>query len=143
MTSPHHDTGIHDHDQPFGWALKRHREARRVSQSRLAERAGFDRSYVSRIESGSRYPSRDAVCQLAEALGLDTAARDELLAMGGFMPDDVASLLSAEPELAVVLDLLRSETLAAPSREAMRQVLRSLVELARNETAMIEREVPA
>ena len=54
-------------DFGFGVTLKRFREARRVSQSKLAERAGFDHSYVSRLESSARTPTRDAVEQLAGA----------------------------------------------------------------------------
>ncbi|MFM8595041.1 MAG: helix-turn-helix domain-containing protein [Chloroflexota bacterium] len=52
----------------FGMQLKSLREARRVSQSKLAERAEFDHSYVSRLESGARMPTRDAVERLSSAL---------------------------------------------------------------------------
>ena len=54
----------------FGGLLKAMREARRISQSKLAERADFDHSYVSRLESGARMPTRDAVERLASALTL-------------------------------------------------------------------------
>src|SRR5690554_6954042 len=83
----------------FGVTLKRYREARRVSQSKLAERAGFDHSYVSRLESGARTPTRDAVEQLASAMELDRTQHDELLAAAGFLPREVSSLLAGEPEI--------------------------------------------
>lgn len=78
---------------PFGRELREQREALRFSQSKLAEHAGFDHSYVSRLESGARTPTRDAVDRLAEALGAGDAAKDRLLAAAGFLPDDATSLV--------------------------------------------------
>ena len=45
----------------FAPLLREYRDRRRLSQSRLAEAAGFDHSYVSRLESGTRMPTRDAL----------------------------------------------------------------------------------
>lgn len=115
----------------FGATLKRYREARRVSQSKLAERAGFDHSYVSRLESGARTPTRDAVQQLAEALGLERLQQDELLASAGFLPQEVSSLLSSEPEITEVLALLQSSSMPEDYRQTMRQVLRVIADQAR------------
>ncbi len=115
----------------FGKVLKRFRESRRVSQSKLAERAGFDHSYVSRLESGTRTPTRDAVEQLARALELDRVQQDELLASAGFLPREVSSLLAGEPEITDVLGLLQNDEVPEAYRESMRQVLRLLAEQAR------------
>ncbi len=115
----------------FGAVLKRFRESRRVSQSKLAERADFDHSYVSRLESGARMPTREAVERLAEALQLDQNSRDALLAAAGFLPRDVASLLSDEPVVGAVLDLLQNEAVPSEYRNSMRQVLQLLAEQAR------------
>ena len=115
----------------FGAALKRYREAKGVSQSKLAERAEFDHSYVSRLESGARTPTREAVDRLATALGLARAEQDALLAAAGFLPRDVSSLLSDEPVVSEVLDLLQNEDVPSAYRENMRQVLRLLAEQAR------------
>lgn len=68
----------------FGSTLKQLREARRISQSRLGLEAGFDHSYVSRLESGARKPAREAVDQLADALNASPAERDQLLQSAGF-----------------------------------------------------------
>ncbi len=119
-------------DFGFGVTLKRFREARRVSQSKLAERAGFDHSYVSRLESGARTPTRDAVEQLAKAMDLDQINRDELLASAGFLPGEVSSLLSGEPEITEVLGLLQNNQVPEAYRDSMRQVLRLLAEQARH-----------
>jgi transcriptional regulator with XRE-family HTH domain len=115
----------------FGATLKRFREVRRVSQSKLAERAGFDHSYVSRLESGARTPTRDAVQQLSQALELEGVQQDELLAAAGFLPREVSSLLSGEPEITEVLGLLQNAQVPEAYRDSMRQVLRLLAEQAR------------
>ncbi len=115
----------------FGVLLKRLRESRRVSQSKLAERADFDHSYVSRLESGARMPTREAVDRLSEALGLLPNQQDTLLASAGFLPRDVASLLSDEPAIGEVLDLLHNDSVPIEYRDNMRQVLRLLAEQAR------------
>ncbi len=115
----------------FGATLKRFREVRRVSQSKLAERAGFDHSYVSRLESGARTPTRDAVQQLADALELERLQQDELLASAGFLPQEVSSLLSSEPEITDVLALLQNSSMPDEYRQSMRQVLRVIADQAR------------
>ena len=78
---------VQPYGSQFGALLKGFRERRGVSQSKLAERANFDHSYVSRLESGSRMPTRDAVDRLGMALGLFASAfaRTEFQAVQ-FMP---------------------------------------------------------
>ncbi len=115
----------------FGVLLKGLREARRVSQSKLAERADFDHSYVSRLESGTRMPTGEAVDRLSEALGLSRPEQDALRASAGFLPHDVSSLLADEPVVSEVLDLLQNEDVPREYRDNMRQVLRLLAEQAR------------
>ena len=119
---------MNDQRQGFGIALKALRETRRVSQSKLAERAGFDHSYVSRLESGARTPTREAVLQLAGAMTLAHGEQDALLAAAGFLPREVASLLSAEPEITQVLSLLQDEGLPVAYRDKIRESLRTLVD---------------
>lgn len=70
----------------FGATLKAMREARCISQSKLAIAAGFDHSYVSRIEDGSRGASLVTVMALAEALELSDHETDELRQAAGFAP---------------------------------------------------------
>ena len=115
----------------FGAALKGYREAGRISQSKLAERAGFDHSYVSRLESGARMPTREAVLQIAAALNLEPVHQDALLAAAGFLPREVSSLLAEEPEITLVLDLLQDQAVPEAFRQNLRQQLRLLAEQAR------------
>jgi transcriptional regulator with XRE-family HTH domain len=115
----------------FGALLKNLREKRGVSQSKLAERAEFDHSYVSRLESGARMPTRDAVERLAEALNLEQTQLDSMLAAAGFLPRDVTSLLTNEPVIGEVLDFLQNEAVPSEFRDNMRQVLQLLAKQAR------------
>ncbi len=111
----------------FGQLLKRYREAARLSQSRLAQRAGFDHSYVSRLESGRRAPTREAILRLADALELSPADRDSLLAAAGFMPEQAEHLFGHEPVLSEVVELLQRHDVPEAIREDLRQLLALVV----------------
>ena len=54
----------------FGARIKELRAATGLSQEAFADRAGFARSYMSRLERGKANPSIDAVAVLAVALGV-------------------------------------------------------------------------
>jgi transcriptional regulator with XRE-family HTH domain len=115
----------------FAALLKQLREGRNISQSRLADASGFDHSYVSRLESGNRAPTREAVAKLAAALELDNGQRDSLLAAAGFMPQRLESLFADEPVLSDVFRLLRSEDVPEPVRKNVRLMLQAMVSQAR------------
>ena len=53
--------------------VRRQREARQLTQEKLAERAGLDPTYISGIERGLRNPGIKNVARLARALNLTTA----------------------------------------------------------------------
>lgn len=73
---------------PFGSILKEFRETRGLSMSRLARLSSLTPGYVSRLESGQRHPSYDAVLRLAKALGLEGEERRRLFASAGYLPPD-------------------------------------------------------
>jgi transcriptional regulator with XRE-family HTH domain len=129
--SPKAGGQVNRNGSEFGTLLKSLREKNSVSQSKLAERADFDHSYVSRLESGARMPTRDAVDRLGEALRLEQPQLDSLLAAAGFLPHDVSSLLSSEPVIGEVLDFLQDEAVPSEFRDNMRQVLQLLTKQAR------------
>lgn len=117
----------------FGALLKSLREKQKISQSKLAEQCDppFDHSYISRLESGVRMPTREAVQRIGMALKLFQPQLDSLLAAAGFLPCDVSSLLSSEPAVFEVLDLLQDEAVPKEYRDNMRQVLGLLTKMAR------------
>ena len=57
----------------LGQNVRQRREARELTQEKLAEKAGLDPTYISGIERGLRNPGIRNVAWLAKALGLTTA----------------------------------------------------------------------
>lgn len=53
----------------FGQGIRARREALGISQEKLAEQCGFDRTYISMLERGTRNPSLLNVVKLAKGLG--------------------------------------------------------------------------
>ncbi len=113
--------------QTFAQVLAELRTMRGLSQSRLAHEAGFDHSYISRLEAGKREPSRDTVLALAEVLTLRPVELDRLLIAAGFRPTDDSSLFADEPALAEAVRLLRDPRLPEPMRANIREVITLLV----------------
>jgi transcriptional regulator with XRE-family HTH domain len=54
----------------FGSTIRELRTARGLSQEAVAERGGFDRTYLSLLERGLRTPTITAIFRLADALGV-------------------------------------------------------------------------
>lgn len=105
----------------FRATLRRHREALRWSQERLAYAAQMDHSLVSRIESGQRNPTRDAIAKLCTALELPESACDRLYLLAGFTPPDLD--MGALAGLVEIVRANEAHTLAAAlhlAREARR-----------------------
>ncbi len=57
----------------LGQNVCRRREARALTQEKLAEKSGLDATYISGIERGLRNPGIKNVAKLAKALDLSTA----------------------------------------------------------------------
>lgn len=111
----------------FAELLGELRSRRGLSQSRLAHEAGFDHSYISRLEAGKREPSRETVQMLAQVLQLDPAALDRLLVAAGFRPLDDSNLFADEPAIAEAARLLRDPRLPEATRANIRAVMTLLV----------------
>jgi transcriptional regulator with XRE-family HTH domain len=58
----------------FGIRVKELRKAAGYSQEAFADRCGFARSYMSRVERGAANPSLDAVEVFAKALNVEVAS---------------------------------------------------------------------
>ena len=57
----------------FGLAVRRAREAKGLTQERLAERADLDPTYISGIERGVRNASLISLVRVAKGLGMPLA----------------------------------------------------------------------
>lgn len=135
-------SGISTRPTAFADALRVLREKSRLSQSRLAETAGFDHSYVSRLETGSRMPTRDAVLKLADALQLPEQGRDRLIASAGFMPGQLSSLFASEPALLEAFDLLQDVNIPKEIRDDVRNMISLLVRQAQRAAAQLAAQNP-
>ncbi len=111
----------------FGPTLRRLRRDRMISQSSLADRAGFDHSYLSRLEASQREPSRDAVTRLSEAMTLSELENAMLFASAGYSA--AGDLFRTDPELIALAEILWDDSLDAEHREKVRYVLRAIAEL--------------
>ena len=74
-----------------GQQVRRIRQQRRLTQEKLAERAGVSLSFVDHIECGTRRMSVDTLYRLA--LALDCSANDLLLMQDAAVRRDAAELL--------------------------------------------------
>ena len=111
--------------EEFGALLSELRQRSGLSQNALARRAGINPGTVNRLESGQRAPSnRELVLTLADALGLDSADRDRLLAAAGHLPIVFDQEAVTDPALRLVADVLADATIPEVEREEFRQVLR-------------------
>jgi transcriptional regulator with XRE-family HTH domain len=73
----------------YGLALRQVRSERGISQERLADLAGLDRTYVSGIERGERNPSLTNLLRLATTLEValrEVATRADVIAEAGGDP---------------------------------------------------------
>ncbi len=74
--------------ETFASLLRTFRQERKLTQSSLADTAGYDRSYISYLERGLRNPTREVVLTLARVLDLPLAERNALLFSARFAPED-------------------------------------------------------
>lgn len=63
----------------LGQRIKEIRKKRNLTQSKLAELVGVDSKYISRIETGSSYPSLDTLENIANVLTTDVKELFNLL----------------------------------------------------------------
>ena len=100
----------------FGELLRKAREAKGLSQSELANKAGFQPSAIAHFESGRRSPSLDNLRRLADALSVTL---DSLL---GREPDPKSAGPAAE-------QLLRDfSRMPAKDQETVADIARMLAE---------------
>jgi transcriptional regulator with XRE-family HTH domain len=122
----------------FGVLLGRRLKAAGLNQSSASYRAGFDHSYFSRLISGSRMPTRDAVDKIAEALAWTEAEHRTALMAAGFLPGEMLGLIDSDI-LAFADALSRAESHDQVWAETVRENTRALTYTANRLADMYER----
>ena len=88
----------------FGEHLRALRKEKRMTQKELAEKAGIDFTYLSKIETGVMPPPRGkTILALAKALEVEDAVLDELFGLAKKIPFDLSNKVNPE-----VIKMLRS-----------------------------------
>lgn len=113
--------------QSFGAVLREIRTAHRLSQERLAGLAGIDHGFVSKIESGQRFPSPDTLSDLARSLRLTPEERQRLYDAHGTIEHPIDG--SRYPELARIVDYLENPRGDAECKEVLRSTITNLSHL--------------
>lgn len=86
-----------------------------LSQRQLAELVGVSFPHISKIESDREPASSDLLQRIAQAVKRDA---DELFALAGRLPNDVAEIVKSDPNRA--FQLLRSMPSAEPGKGGRR-----------------------
>jgi GTP cyclohydrolase IB len=82
-------------DEGFGPWLREQRSVRGLAQRALAESLDVSPSYLSRVESGDKAPSADALAKLSTLWGLDPVS---LSLRGGLVPEGLLAAIARDPE---------------------------------------------
>lgn len=87
----------------FGDKIKQLRTEKDITQADLADAAGIDVTYLSKIENNHMNPpSHDTIVKIADKLGIN---EDELLLAAGKIPDDVQEKIISSN--VGILDMIR------------------------------------
>ena len=115
----------------LGNRVRELRKALGLSQEKLAERIGVDRSYIAHIESGrTKMPSADVITALARAL--ETTSEDLFRAMVGPPPTTEEDIDLEDPALNLQLKLAAKE-LSPEGRRSLLDYVRFVREQERRE----------
>lgn len=107
-------------EMKFGSYVRERRVIREIGLREMAKRIGVSPTYLSKVERDEfAPPTEDKVRSIAQILECDP---DELLAMAGRVPSDLADIIKRHPvEMSALLRTangLNAEDLARLSREA-------------------------
>ena len=89
------ETHMADNGLQFGAFVRREREAKEIGLREMAKKIGVSPTYLSRVERDEfTPPTEDKVRAIAQIIECDI---DELLAMSGRMPSDLADIIKRNP----------------------------------------------
>ena len=81
--------------EKFGAFVRREREAREIGLREMAKKIGVSPTYLSKVERDEfSPPTEDKVRAIAQIIECDP---DELLALAGRMPSDLADIIKRHP----------------------------------------------
>ncbi len=106
-------------ENAFGKLLETYRNARGWTKAQLAERAKLDPSAISRLESGQRFPERQTVALLADALALSPLDRERLYAAAGYRSE-----AWDDPLVAELVEVLTDPDLPEHIKSEVRTIVR-------------------
>jgi len=119
--------------ETFASLLRTFRQERKLTQSSLADTAGYDRSYISYLERGLRNPTRDVVLTIARVLGLSPSERNALLLSARFAAEGSPSDTSINLNDRLVELVARSiNDLPEPRRNQFRDELAAFLRYLRS-----------
>jgi len=106
--------------EKFGAFIRREREGREIGLREMAKKIGVSPTYLSKIERDEfTPPAEDKVRAIAQIIECDP---DQLLAMAGRVPSDLADIIKRHPvEMSALLRTangLTAEDLVRLAREA-------------------------
>jgi transcriptional regulator with XRE-family HTH domain len=108
----------------FGAALREKRRAAGLTQRDLADRAGIDFSYISKLENDRLPPpAADTVVKFATIL---SCSSEELLALTGKLPSGVQTKLSNSRAAQEFLRLAQEEELSEVEWQRLAESVRRL-----------------
>lgn len=114
----------------FATLLKQYRAVSGLSQSKLSLKADLDHSYISRLESDARRPTRNAVNSISKALNLSQEHHEALIHAAGFVdPNDAQAL--ADLDVRDLATLFIDQTIPESYRDMVRSNVRGLIESAK------------
>lgn len=111
--------------RPFGALLRLFRHRMQASQNSLADANNMAPSYLNRLESGQRLPSRPIIVVLAAALHLSRPEQDQLLVGAGLCPQALVAV-GWPPALALSAEVLGSLQMSPRKREEFATVVASV-----------------
>lgn len=87
--------GMSGSTEKFGAFVRQQREAKELGLRQMAKMIGVSPTYLSKVERDEfSPPAEDKVASIAEIIGCDP---DELLALAGRIPSDVAEIIKSRP----------------------------------------------
>lgn len=95
----------------FGQKLSSFRQKKGLTMRALAQKSGVSVSFISLLEMGSRFPSRQFIENLADSLAphVSSFELDELLLAGGFTPIHFRNFTNREDVITIYQRLLKKD----------------------------------